>query len=339
MKCIKCGQDNNDALKYCTQCGYPLGQGEGDVSPKKKSKKGLIIILLLVIILGVLAAGYFFFFNNQSNKTNVERMDTALANLYKTGNQSGTVKMKMELSAGYTIELNAFMKYAKQNDKYYFQLSLEKSLFMDEANMYAILDNNTLNLYVQSSIMNMFDSTRMDNNSWLTYSYDYSDMGIDLNNLDKSNIKVDSSKIFTSNNLKYIDKKDGLSHYRIIFDKDFVNSTNKNNKASNEEVQQIVDMNLSMDVYIDSDDNIAKMVIDASDYFKKQNIGMDKAIFTIEFTDLNKTVVTIPDEALNAEYNMNNYLDDYDNLFDEDYDDYEDYDDLLDDLNNDEFSF
>lgn len=310
MKCIRCGQENADGLKYCTQCGYPLRNNEETLSSKKGSKKGLIIILLLIIALGALVAGYFFFFNNQSHKTNVERMDTALANLQKSGNQSGTIKMKMEFSAGYTIDLNAFIKYAKQNDKYYMQLGLEKSLFMDEANMYAVLDNSALNLYIQSSIMNMFGSTGIDNNSWLTYNFDYSDMGIDLNNLDKSNTKVDSSKIFTNNNLKYIDKNDGVSHYRIIFDKDFVKAINKNNTYSDEEIQQIINMNVSMDVYIDSNDNLVKMVIDASDYFKKQNIGMDKAVVTIEFTDLNNTTVTIPNEALSSTKTLEQYFND-----------------------------
>ncbi|MBQ9318198.1 MAG: zinc ribbon domain-containing protein [Bacilli bacterium] len=334
MKCIRCGQENNDALKYCTQCGYPLGQGEGDVSPMKKSKKGLIIILLLIIVLGALAAGYFFFFEKESHEETVKHMDTALANLQKSANQSGTVKMKAEVSMGYDIELNALIKYAKQNDKYYMQFSLEKSLFMDEMNMYMVLGENSLDYYVQSSLINSYGLTNLDNNSWFSYSMDYSDLGFNLKDLDMTNQKVDTEKIFNNKNLKYIDKKDGLSHYQIVLNKDLINSLNKDNTYSNEELQQFIDMNLVMDVYLDSNDNIVKVVFDLGDAFKKQNPSISKAIFTIEFTDLNKTVVTIPDEALNAEYNMNNYLDDYDNLFDD-----EDYDDLLDDLNNDEFSF
>ena len=179
---------------------------------------------------------------------------------------------------------------------------------MDEINMYAVADNNTLTMYIPSSIMNMLGSTGIDNNSWFKYSYDYSNLGINLSDLEKSNTKVDSSKIFNENNLKYIEKKDGLYHYQITLDKDFVKAANKDNKYTEEQLKQITDMNVKIDVYIDSKDNLVKMVYDMSDYMKKQNLGTDKAIMTIEFVDLNKTTVTIPDEAIKSSTSLDSYL-------------------------------
>ena len=41
---------------------------------------------------------------------------------------------------------------------------------------------------------------------------------------------------------------------------------------------------------------------------KKQNLGTDKAIMTIEFVDLNKTTVTIPDEAIKSSTSLDSYL-------------------------------
>ena len=67
-------------------------------------------------------------------------------------------------------------------------------------------------------------------------------------------------------------------------------------------------MNVKIDVYIDSKDNLVKMVYDMSDYMKKQNLGTDKAIMTIEFVDLNKTTVTIPDEAIKSSTSLDSYL-------------------------------
>ena len=196
MKCLRCGQECDDSLKFCPNCGNSLASNEMNSSMKKGNGKGFVIFLVIAIIIAGLACGYFFFFKKESNKTSVERMDTALANLQKSGNESGTIKLKLELSAGYAIDFNAFVKYSKQNDKYYMQLGVEKSLIMDEINMYAVADNNTLTMYIPSSIMNMLGSTGIDNNSWFKYSYDYSNLGINLSDLEKSNTKVDSSKIF-----------------------------------------------------------------------------------------------------------------------------------------------
>ncbi len=308
MKCLRCGQECDDSLKFCPNCGNSLASNEMNSSMKKGNGKGFVIFLVIAIIIAGLACGYFFFFKKESNKTSVERMDTALANLQKSGNESGTIKLKLELSAGYAIDFNAFVKYSKQNDKYYMQLGVEKSLIMDEINMYAVADNNTLTMYIPSSIMNMLGSTGIDNNSWFKYSYDYSNLGINLSDLEKSNTKVDSSKIFNENNLKYIEKKDGLYHYQITLDKDFVKAANKDNKYTEEQLKQITDMNVKIDVYIDSKDNLVKMVYDMSDYMKKQNLGTDKAIMTIEFVDLNKTTVTIPDEAIKSSTSLDSYL-------------------------------
>lgn len=306
MKCLKCGQECDDSLKFCSNCGNSIGSNQMN-SPKKKGN-GVVIFLVIAIIIAILACGYFFFFKKESNKTSIERMDTALANLQKNANKSGTVKLKLELSAGYAIDFNAFVKYAKQDDKYYMQLGVEKSLMMDAINMYATVDNNNLTMYMPSSIMSMFGLTSLDNNSWLKYSYDFSSLGINLSDLENTNTKIDSSKVFNDNNLKLIDKKDGLYHYQITIDKKFIESANKNNKYTDEQIKQIADMNTKIDVYIDSKDNLVKMVYDMSDYMKKQYSGMDKAIMTIEFVDLNKTTVTIPDEVIKSSKSVDSYL-------------------------------
>ena len=309
MKCIRCGQENNEALKYCTQCGYPLGQGGGDVSPKKKSKKGLIIILLLIIVLGALAAGYFFIFKDGRNKTNVERVNTALSTLQIKGDESGTLKIKLELAGGMVnLDMNATLMYAKQNDKYYVYFNLDKSMFTSGGEMYAVLDNKALNIYMQSTLLALFD-TSSSKKEWLKSSVDFNELGINYNDIGKKDNQIDLGKVLNNNNLKYIGKENGLSHYQIIIDKDLINALDKEKKYSSEEIQYLINMGLAMDIYIDSNDNLIKIEIDFQKILKGEIDNLDKCKITFEFSDLNKTVVKVPNEALNTTKTIEQFLD------------------------------
>lgn len=295
MKCSKCGSELNGS-KFCPNCG-----NENTSNKKSNNLVAILIIVLIAVIIGVL--GYFIFFkkNDNSYKKNIEVLETTMANLEKNGNESGTVKFNMALSIKNSIDLdfNGFIKYTKNNNKYDFNVGLEKSLFMDEINLYLVVTDKNMLIYIPTSIFKLIGYDVPSNTQWLKSNFNYSDLGMD--NIDfesKSNTtkKEDLSKILSKNNIKYVGKSDGLKHYKIVLDKDLLNKLSENDKMSSDEIKEIEKMNLSIDLYINNN-QIEKMVIDMSDAMKSQQVDVEKYIITISFEDLNKTNVVIPDEA------------------------------------------
>jgi hypothetical protein len=80
MRCIKCGYDNLEGMKYCVHCGSELMTLEEKNKRKEEGEKGVrklffVIIGLLVVLIIVLAC-YFIIPMLTGNNTNKEGDDT-----------------------------------------------------------------------------------------------------------------------------------------------------------------------------------------------------------------------------------------------------------------------
>lgn len=324
MKCNNCGYENKLDLKYCTQCGCLLKGSEESLSKvNKKNSSLLITAIVLVLILGIFIVGYFLLFKGESYKTSVKRMNNALSNIIKTVNTSGTIKMIADVSTdnedvNSDNELISFIEYAKQDGDFYFHYKSEDNSQMDEFNMYYVFGESSLNYYVQSSIISnvyknydLNDFFNISSDKWFTYTINYDSLDFNKNDLDLIVNKLNFSKYFTPDNLKYIESKDGLSHYQIIFNSDLIkkfyddntkllNIFNQNGNSFDDIYNQIKDINLVVDVYLSSNDEFVKLVIDLTDQVKKSTPYMKKSVLTFEFSDFNSTVITVPEDALNS---------------------------------------
>lgn len=71
MRCIKCGYENIEGLKYCSSCGHELLTQEqyAKKERQKKNKKALKVVLIVLAIAFVACIVSYIIINNQNNKT------------------------------------------------------------------------------------------------------------------------------------------------------------------------------------------------------------------------------------------------------------------------------
>lgn len=292
-----------------------LNNNQVPYSSKKSSKN--FVPLLAVLLIVVVAVLFIFIFNKMGNNP-VSVLEKAVLNLSEKSKNSGTItaKMTMEEESTGSIVISATSKYAKENDKYKLQLTLNKNMFMDEVNVFLALDKKNASIYSQSSIFDILGKTSSDVNKWLSYSINFEEEEINLDDVDKIK-SVHLDDVLDKEHFVYIDKSDNLRHYQLIINKKLIqNIKTKLSKSDDEDVKKLVDSinieevdlsePLKINLYINDKNEITKISFDLADLLEEE--GISKAVFELEFSNLGTTNVTIPNEALNAKDNLLEYL-------------------------------
>ena len=300
---------------------------------KNKSSVGKLIIVILIFILllaGVLFLVFGIFKDEKHDyNTNIENIKHAMSNMVEASNNSGTLKVSYVASGNnLNMNLNGFIKYAKTNNGYDFQLGLDKSIISSEINAYMRLTNNDLTAYFPSSILNLTNNSYSNSSKYLKFNAKFSDFGdISLDSIINQSNLIDQEQInikdlLIESNFKYIGKENGLEHYQIILNETFYR--NLYSKYDNLDIDTYLDQmkNFNIEIYLNSKGNFAKITIDYSNFIEEAN-PFDKLVFTIEFTDFNSTTISIPQEVINNSVDINNYYNN--NIFD-----YNSYDSIFD---------
>lgn len=363
MNCKKCGMEIPIGNKFCPNCGEKVEEINNEsaitnsnlntnysnqtnmnnnynnqanmnnnYNNKSKSNTGKIFIIILIFVL--LLAGTLFLIFGVFNKdkhdfnTNVENLDHAMSNMVDNFNNSGTVKVSIEANGSYlNLNMNAYLKYAKTNNGYDFQLGVDKSLFMDEVNAYLRLTNNDITAYFPSNILDLLSGSYSSDSSYLKYNLKFSDLGdysldsiIDeVKNIEQE--KVNFKDLLTENNFKYIGEENSLDHYQLILDDTFYKnlySEIDDFDLDEEYLNQIKNQKYYIDIYLNSKDNLEKIVLDFSNFMETDEF--DKLLVTIEFKDLNNTIISIPQEVINSAIDINDYYkNSWDSLYNYDF--------------------
>lgn len=291
-----------------------LNNNQVPYSSKKNSKNFVPLLAVLLIVVG--AALLIFLFSKVGNNP-VSVLEKAVLNLSEKSKNSGTItaKMTMEEESTGSLTISATSKYAKENDKYKLQLTLNKNMFMDEANVFLALDKKDASIYLQSSIVDMLGMTSSNVNKWLSYSIDLEEE-INLDDAEKiKNVHLDD--ILDKEHFVYVDKSDNLRHYQLVINKKLIqNIKTKLSKLDDEEAKELADSinmeevdlsnPLKINIYINDKNEITKISFDLTDLLEEE--GISKAVFELEFSNLGTTNVIIPNEALNTKDNLMEYF-------------------------------
>ena len=355
MRCPGCGKELGDNAKFCDVCGTkieavvpenneeafkveepavnvttevdykPIENVQETAStvvqnnttePKKKSNIALFVVL--GVVLTAIAVGVVLFAMGKSSKGSVESLEKAINNTVNSGDKSGTIIATVSMGDDKdSIDLSAIAKYQMLDDSVKFQLTVNKSMFFDEMNLYGNVSKSSADLYAKTSLIDMLMSTTSDNDGWVKLNVPLDEL--DLDSIDISEIEKtdgDLSLDYLKENIKYTGKKDGFDCYTLVIDNALIEKVKKD---APDEQKQMLDQSLSQlsngsgklekpyNIYFYVRNNkIQKIVLDMEEYAK--DLNMKKLMLTIEFKDPNSTVVDIPNEAVTSSIDLETYI-------------------------------
>ncbi len=300
-----------------TEVIQPLNQSQiNEISPKKKKKNMLwIIILIAVLAVGAVVGTLVVLNSNNKQDKPVVALQKSLGNMKNKIENSATINanIQIESATNDTFNLSANLKYAKISNGYNIAFTLNKSLLSDEINIYSLANKENISLYVKSSVIDLFGLTESEEDMWLNLNLPLDEMEINLD--DESEINI--FDIIDENHVSLIDTTNGVRHYELKLDKQLID--NNKDKLTDEQYDSLIsifDLNDSypIDFYINSSNEIEKVSIEISNFGEDEDIS--KVVLSIEFSDLNSTTVTIPQDALNSVLNIEDYMNTY-NIQDE----------------------
>jgi len=255
-----------------------------------------LIIQVLLIMLIITAT-------NKSSGS-IEVLKKSVSNLQSSSEQSGTINTKIlvENTNNDVVNLSATLKYAKVNGACDVVMTLNKSLINDEINLYSKITNSEFNLYVGSSTFDMLGLTSSNENKWLQYT-------MNIPNNENSNKEIFNE--LDEKYVKYIGNDNGAEHYQLTINKKLVEYIKSklllNEQSIFSNLFNFENMeNYVVDFYLNENDELQKVSIDLTEMYAVENIS--KIVASFEFSDLNNTVVTIPQEALSSQTNLVDYV-------------------------------
>ena len=277
-----------------------------DGTTKKKKNTGIFILLGTILILCAAILLIFELKNNSSKSLNT--LEKSINNVLEKSQSSGTIvaSVLLQTNSNESMNINGTIKFQKLSDSLNIEANLAKSLFFDEVNLYANIKNNNATLYAKSSLVDMILGSTGDTDKWLKETF--SDLEIDLSEI--SSKKIDLSGYGIDKKLKYVETDNNLKHYKLTIDKELLNDINSKLNDKQDETISLADLGLSInfviDFYINNNNELEKISMDLSDYIADESIS--KAVLSLEFKDFNNTVVVIPNNALNAEGSLQEYI-------------------------------
>ena len=280
--------------------------------PKKKNKTWIFVVL--GILLGVIALGLIYFAYTKSSNNSVRVLEKALNNMILKGENSGTIDAKIMIQSNTedAMNLSGTIKYDKQgDDNYDINLTLNKSMFFDEMNIYASILDDRATLYADSSLIDMLGFTSATPSMWVHMTTTEQELemqtGTEVDELDD----IDLSDILDEKHFKLIGKQNNLNHYQLVIDNDLVNKI-KFEASKEEDLKSFAD-SLSeltetyyVDFFINNSNELVKISMDLTNSLDDESIR--SAVISFDFNNFGSTLVQIPAEAKNSTIDLETYM-------------------------------
>jgi len=264
----------------------------------------LIFIISSIVIVVLLIA--FILFKNYNDNKYVAMLNNALDDLKEKFNNSVTLTADFSISStsGNSVVVSSWLKMQKKlNEKYDFQLFIEKSPLFDEMNMYAIKNRNEFTIFMESKMIDTLFESSYSDSIWLYY----------IMPIVQTENELKLADVINKENLVFVEKKNELNHYALTLDENLINKLKENvNKLNNESIKSFVesienlDDKIIINFYITDNDEIKKIKLDLTGYLK--NTELTNMIVDLELKDLNSTKVEIPNEAKATSSDVGNYI-------------------------------
>ncbi len=286
------------------------------VPPKKQNKlplKGVAIALVcVVVVLGIVLVTMMLGDNKSKMEPPLTVLKKSLGNFGQKANTSATLNGNVLVEGNNDSYKLAFtVKYQNNVNDHNLLLTVKDEESNNEYNLYSIINNKGMDLYLKSSVIDLLGVTSSQEDIWVNYKLD-------------SSVNIES--IYSEEDLSIIDEKHFVfvgkdangNHYQLILDKELMN----NEKLTQDQMDSLNSLfgegieKYVIDFYINDLNEITKIKMELNDF--DPDLEISKISLNLEFTDLNSTVVNIPDEILlNDSMSLNEYLETY-AIFNED---------------------
>lgn len=308
-----------------------------NVSNKKNNKLIFIITGVALVLIAIVLLVFAFM---KSSNTSISVLKKAFANLQERADNSVTVNGNLSLATttGESFSFNLSSKVVEKDDKIDMQVTLEKSLLFEEMNVYATITEEEMTFYMQSSLIDMMGMTSSIDNKWIYYNLNLDEL--EQTEEDKElEEKIKDMKLedfIDEEHFVFVDKVNDLRHYELIIDQKLIdNIKSKLSELNDEDINETIssmeelENTIKIDFYINDKDELSKIELDMTEYLEDTD-DISSMVLSMEFTNLNSTVVEIPSDAKNSITDLETYMssnviitDDYNYSYDEDYYDYE----------------
>lgn len=277
-------------------------------------KKKLLLLACLFLGLGITGCG------KTAEESKLEVFKKAMVSELTSFEAKATANAKVE-SEGMSVDVSLPMTLkldSKDGIKAY--AKIDKNAFLPtDTEVYMTLNDKTVTVYTSYEYE--------ENKGWVKVN---ENLGESLN-LDMSKYNEEAKKYvdkyLTDDTVKYIGEEDSLKHYQIIINDNLLEQIAKDFEQEFEKTG----IEFKIDVYLNQNNNIAKVIVDFVDVLSKAaelakdelaNSKFDLSAFktlniTIEFTNHNNTKVEIPEDVIKNAIDG----DSYDENFDYDIDD------------------
>lgn len=280
----------------------------------KKSNKLLFVIsgVLLAIIAIVLVVMIFM----KSTNNTVSVLEKAIYNLGVKGEDSLTIDagLSFATTTGESISFSLTVKTEmKDEERGNAQITLNKSLFFNEMNIYSTINEDEVTLYAESSLVDMLGFTSSLTPTWLYYRLTLDELAQETEEVTGEEIELQD--LIDEEHFKYVDEANELRHYVLVVDQKLIDTLKE--KLSNLEDEYIKDMLDSMetlekainiDFYINSSNELSKIEINMTEYLTEESEDISEFVLSVTFRDLNNTKVEIPSEVLNSNIDLETYI-------------------------------
>jgi len=284
---------------------------------ESKKKNNTLIFVLLGVLLGVVALALVFFAYNKLSKNSVRVLEKALGNLEFKGERSGTIDVKLLIQSETedAMNLSATIKYAKQgDDNYNLNLTLNKSMFFDEMNVYASILDERATLFINSSLIDMLGLTSATPSMWVHMTTTEQELemqtGTETDELDD----IDLSDILDEKHFKLIGEQNNLTHYQLVIDNELINkikfeaSKEEDLKSFSDSLTELTET-YYVDFYINNSNELVKISMDLANEIDDESIK--SAVISLEFGNFGSTIVDIPADAKNSIIDLETYMSTY----------------------------
>lgn len=272
--------------------------------------------------LGILIVFLFILTGCGQKETSIDVLKSVLKN--DADVNSLTVKAKIDISVvedGVSVDMpiSADVKVDLEDEKNgKFYMILSDNPFIGEAELYVNMVNESMNVYMPSSLITAMIGIEDTYPSWIVETPD-------MNSEDEEPIineenvpSVDEIlEVITEEDFVYIDEDGDISHYQLKITDDLLKRLAE---KLEEEYEETLETIFNIDIYIDTkNDVITKVELDMKQIVEDimsslENeetplaASINKLSFSIDFTDYNNTTVTIPNDIINNALTTEEYL-------------------------------
>ena len=268
------------------------------------------LLLLACLFLGITLTGC-----GKATENKLEVFKKAMVSELTSYEAKATANAKVE-SEGVSVDISLPVTLKldlKDGIKAYAKVE-KTSLIPNDVEVYVTLNDKTVTAYT---------STEDEEGKYWVKSTENLDESL---NLDASNYKEETKKYIdkylTDDTVKYIGEEDSLKHYQVIINDNLLQQIAKDFEQELEKTG----IEFKIDVYLNKDNNIAKVRIDFVDVLSKAaelakdeiedsqfDLSAIKTLdITVEFTNHNNTKVEIPEDVIKNAIDTNDFDYDFD---------------------------